>query len=37
MENKDQQIAEMSINVNAISLSVNMPAYMSTEDIQVAT
>ena len=36
-ENKDQEIAGISIHISAISASVNMPVCMSIEDIQVAT
>ena len=36
-ENEDQKIARMSINVNAISTSVNMLVCTSIEDILAAT
>ena len=33
-EDRDQEITDMNINVNAISTTVNTPVYTSTEDIQ---
>ena len=36
-ENRDKAIAGKSVNMNAISTSVNMPLCMSIEDIQAAT
>ena len=34
IESREQKIAGMGVNVNAISTAVNMPACMSIEDIQ---
>ena len=36
-ENKEQEIAGMSINISAISTIVNMPACMSVEDRHAAS
>ena len=35
-ENRDEEIADMTINVHAISTSVNIPVCTATEDIQTA-
>ena len=36
MENRDKEIADMCVNMNALSISVNIPLCTSIEDIQSA-